>query len=207
MVFDGAAFRTWREKREISQGGAADRFEVTRRTVIRWEKGEAPVPEHVAMECSPEAVKPKNRREHMSAADQSVGADLDAIFEAKEIQEKSGFDPVKAGLKPDVTTNEVFGVGMGKTYDRRILPRGWQRVAGGIRVVNASIPNPINYLPPDWCHWQTVVTADGRLFHQVTGKEIIKPRALRRPDVPFEHMPHPKTGSRLKVVPTLPRQR
>ncbi len=95
------------------------------------------------------------------------------------------FDPVKAGLKLGrVSNTEIPGVAA--EWDLREPKPGWRRVPGGIRVVHASIPNPINYEPPEWAGWRGVITKDGRVFDCETGEEM-RPYGLLPSEKPAQH--------------------
>jgi hypothetical protein len=87
-------------------------------------------------------------------------------------------------------SNEAYGVGMGKIWDKREPMKGWQRVKGGIRVVSAKIPSPVATPAPAWSGWRGVLSEDGRVFDYETGRELRKLGTTSKPAVP--------PGSRLK---------
>ena len=150
-------FVAWRKEAGASQSEAAELLGVSRTTVARWEAGERVIPDTVPVQIGlvsgPEKLAPVEPR-----------AVVEGVVDTK------GFDPVAAGLRPGPTTNTVWGASA--DWGTRPPGPGWQRVSGGIRVVHGSIPNPINYIAPEWAGWRGVVTADGRVFDHETGHEM-----------------------------------
>lgn len=159
-------FKAWRQSQSLTQPQAAERLGISRPTVARWESGASPIPDDIAtrLGCPTPVI-------------QSV----EPVPAVKATVDTKGYDPIADGLKPGPTTNAIYGAST--HWDTRAPGPGWQRVPGGIRIVNASIPNPINYEPPDWAGWRGVVTADGRVFDQESGRLMGRCSTARRPSL------------------------
>ena len=47
-----ATFKAFRDRMHFSKVQAAEALEIDRRTVARYESGEAPIPRHIALACA-----------------------------------------------------------------------------------------------------------------------------------------------------------
>lgn len=94
-----------------------------------------------------------------------------------------GFDPVIEGLRGGDRKDRQLGLiplkashseipGCEPDWDLRTPRPGWRRIPGCIRVVKASIPNPIPYEAPPWAGWRGVVTKDGLVFDFESGQPM-----------------------------------
>lgn len=154
---------SWRKARKVTQPKLAEALSLSVRTLIRMENGERALPE--GLESTLEMLP-------VSGPRAGVG-ESEAVPEPAAGEPAAAFDPEKAGLTEG--RKSFVELGASSYWDMRDLGEGWQRVKGGVRVVNASIPDPINYLPPAWAAPDGVVTADGKVFHAVTGDRMRAP--------------------------------
>lgn len=170
----GVELKAWREAAGLTQELAADRLDIGRRSLIRYESGKADVPEEVV------------------AAIAGMGPIEPPAAKMKAVSLAEAYDPVAAGLRPYPVSNEAFGPGM-RSMDTREVKSPWKRVPGCCRVVHESIPNPIPFYPPEWAGESGVPTADGRVFFNTTGMLMRDYRAGRTSPVGAF------TGERLKT--------
>lgn len=154
---DAAELVTWRKGREMTQAQLADGLGVSKRTLLRWEGGDTPIP--------------GDMEDRLVMIGRPGGEVVETKVVELPVASNPSFDPVAAGLKPGrVSNGDIPGVSA--DWDLRQPKPGWRRIPGGARVVSASIPNPINFYPPEWAGWRGVVTKDGRVFDFETGREM-----------------------------------
>ena len=172
----GAELRAWREKEDLSIDDLSVLCGLNRRVLSEIEAGQRPVPPEV-----------------LSHVVDGVAEPLPQVMPVSEKRSKATplvFDPVAEGLVRGPVSNAEFGAS--KLWDDRVLDPTWQRVEGGIRVVNSAIPRPLNCVVHRekrfWAGEDGVITADGRVYHAVTGafmgdfyREFTRPAGGLRP--------------------------
>ena len=162
----GPELRAWRDRLGLTLDEAADRLDIGRRSLIRYEAGERPIPASLIAQLVGGVVKP-------------------AIEAIEAAPRTSGFDPTDPkhmlapiGLRPDrIPERDFTKFPLDETK--------WQRM-GDYRIVSALIPDPIPYLPRKdargndvgpyaWIGPRGVINAAGDAFDYETGRKYTDP--------------------------------
>ncbi len=156
-------FKAARRALGLNQVGAAFKFGVDRRTIIRWEDGSSPIPANVTFSV-----------ELMSHVTSGEPEKVTSENEPTPIVTSSGLDLSKLTpwTVPNIPGRDWFPLDETK----------WQRC--GYRVVSALIPEPIPYEAPKWAGWRAILTRSGRVFDYETGREMKPLQTFRRPEPP-----------------------
>lgn len=155
-LMTAAELKAWREREGLTLDDASERLDVGRRSYIRYENGERPIPASLVAQLVDLVVLPAPE------ALPSLSPSTTAVVVA--------FDPVKAGLERLPTSNAIYHADA--AFDTREPDKGWKRIPGAVRVVRDTIPDPIPYAAPAWAGWRGVITASGRVFDYETGAEL-----------------------------------
>lgn len=173
--------REWREQQTLmTQGEAAKRFGLSLRAWQNYESGERPVPE--AIVASVRAYKPETTdtvRVTDMHTEQTEAENTHGDTHGLNSVHIDGFDPVAAGLRPYPTTNTQWGAS--KYWDTRTPKPGWKRVAGCIRIVRDTIPEPLPFYGPEWAGDDGVPTASGEVYDAITGRMMRDYRSVTKP--------------------------
>lgn len=189
---DAAEFAGWLEARGLSARAAAKELGTSHPTIAAWASGKSAVPPAIEAHC----------RLQMERPDESA---IIAVAEAgegpTEIEEEPppglAFDPVALKCDPlppnprglqmiaEATSNVPAGATLYST--------GWQVIPECGVICHKDIPEPTCWSAPGYKmadHW-AIMSRDGRVWNQWTGKQIAKSlRLTARADPKFDKMRH-----------------
>lgn len=164
------ALKAWRAAHDLNQGDAAALLHKSRRTISRYETGAEAMPPDVlaAIGKAPDMTTP--------AAPKPKGGALVKLTEAAEarrLPRPYDFENAPAcaqGLERLPASNIPWGAD--RAHDLRPAGAGWQRIPGCVVICHEAIPEPIPFKAPAWSGHCGILTASGRVFHQLAGHEM-----------------------------------
>lgn len=173
---DRESFKAARQASGMSQTTFGAALGVSRETVAKIEGGKIGVSDAVAKSLATMNAEGIQTERVTPAKPARPAAPISTAPDARRTM--SPYDFASApdfvqGLARLPASNLVFGPGMSE-LDKRPAGEGWQRIPGCAVICTATIPQPLPFRAPAWAAPRGIITASGRVFDQITGRELFQ---------------------------------